>query len=117
MRSGEQFTNLKTTNMEIDIKAAYESYLQMYETEKFEVLYDEDERPMMIRERKNVPPPMNWMEWMLAEMEIAIEYEDYEYCAVIRDELKALQNETASPKTKNNANRKSRKNKGVDSAG
>ena len=103
--------------MEIDVRAAYESYLQIYETEKFEILYDEDERPMMIRERKNTPPPLNWMEWLMAEMEIGIEHEAYEYCAVLRDELKALENETESPKTKRNANRKPRKNKGVDSAG
>jgi len=72
---------------------------------------------MMIRERKNTPPPLNWMEWLMAEMEIGIEHEAYEYCAVLRDELKVLENETDSPKTKRNANRKSRKNKGVDSAG
>ena len=117
MRSGEQFTNLKTLNMEIDVRAAYESYLQIYETEKFEILYDVDERPMMIRERKNMPPALTWMEWLMAEMEIGIENEAYEYCAVLRDELKAIENETDSPKTKKNANRKPRKNKGVDSAG
>ncbi len=116
MRSGEQFINLKQNNMEIDIKAAYQSYLQIYESEKFEVLYDVDERPMMIRERKSFPPPLTWMEWLIAEMEIGIENEAYEYCAVIRDELNSLQNETDSPKTKKNENKKPRKNKGMDSA-
>jgi hypothetical protein len=101
--------------MEIDIKAAYQSYLQIYESEKFEVLYDVDERPMMIRERKLFPPPLTWMEWLIAEMEIGIENEAYEYCAVIRDELNSLQNETDSPKTKKNENKKPRKNKGMDS--
>ena len=98
-----------------DARAAYESYLQIYETERFEILYDVDERPMMIRERKNTPPPLTWMEWLFAEMDIAIEEEAYEYAAVLRDELKALENETDSPKTKQNANRKPRKNKGMDS--
>ena len=116
MRSGEQFINLKQNNMEIDIKAAYQTYLQVYESEKFEVLYDVDERPMMIRERKSFPPALTWMEWLIAEMEIGIENEAYEYCAVIRDELNALQNETDSPKTKKNENKKPRKNKGMDSS-
>ena len=80
--------------MEIDIKAAYESYLQIYESEKFEVLYDEDERPMMIREKKPMPPALTWMEWLIDEMETGIENEAYEYCAVIRDELKLIENET-----------------------
>ena len=80
--------------MEIDIKAAYQSYLQIYESEKFEVLYDEDERPMMIREKKSMPPPLDWNEWLIAEMEIGIENEAYEYCVVIRDELKLIENET-----------------------
>jgi hypothetical protein len=80
--------------MEIDIKAAYQSYLQIYESEKFEVLYDEDERPMMIREKKSMPPPLDWNEWLIAEMEIGIENEAYEYCAVVRDELKVIENET-----------------------
>ena len=117
MRSGEQFINIKLYEMKIDVRAAYESYLQIYETEKFEILYDVDERPMMIRERKNTPPPLTWMEWLISEMEIGIEQEAYEYCAVLRDELKLLQNETDSPKTKTNANRKPRKNKRMDSTG
>ena len=83
--------------MEIDIKAAYQTYLQVYESEKFEVLYDEDERPMMIRERKSMAPALTWMEWLIAEMEIGIENEAYEYCAVIRDELKLIENETDHP--------------------
>lgn len=102
--------------MEIDIKAAYQSYLQVYESEKFEVLYDEDERPMMIREKKSMAPALTWMEWLIAEMEIGIENEAYEYCAVIRDELNSLQNETDSPKIKKNENNKHRKNKGMDSS-
>jgi hypothetical protein len=97
MRSGEQFINLKQNNMEIDIKAAYQTYLQVYENEKFEVLYDEDERPMMIRERKSMAPALTWFEWLIAEMEIGIENEAYEYCAVIRDELKLIENETDHP--------------------
>jgi len=80
--------------MEIDIKAAYQSYLQIYESEKFEVLYDEDERPMMIREKKSMAAALTWFEWLIAEMEIGIENEAYEYCAVIRDELKLIENET-----------------------
>ncbi len=83
--------------MEIDIKAAYQTYLQVYENEKFEVLYDEDERPMMIRERKSMAPALTWFEWLIAEMEIGIENEAYEYCAVIRDELKLIENETDHP--------------------
>jgi protein-arginine kinase activator protein McsA len=80
--------------MEIDIKEAYQSYLQIYESEKFEVLYDEDERPMMIREKKSMAAALTWFEWLIAEMEIGIENEAYEYCAVIRDELKLIDNET-----------------------
>jgi len=101
----------------IDVKAAYESYVQIYETERFEILYDVDERPMMIRERKSFPPPLSWMEWLMAEMEIGIEEEAYEYCAALRDELNVLENETTLPKKdKKNENRKPRKNKGMDSA-
>jgi protein-arginine kinase activator protein McsA len=84
--------------MEIDIKAAYQSYLQIYESEKFEVLYDEDERPMMIREKKSMAAALTWFEWLIAEMEIGIENEAYEYCAVIRDELKLIENETDDKK-------------------
>jgi len=80
--------------MEIDIKGAYQSYLQIYESEKFEVLYDEDERPMMIREKKSMAAALTWFEWLITEMEIGIENETYEYCAVIRDELKLIDNET-----------------------
>lgn len=80
--------------MEIDIKAAYQSYLEIYKSERFEVLYDEDERPMMIREKKSMAPPLDWNEWLIAEMEIGIENEAYEYCAVIRDELNLIENET-----------------------
>ena len=80
--------------MEIDIKGAYQSYLQIYESEKFEVLYDEDERPMMIREKKSMAAALTWFEWLIAEMETRIENEEYEYCAVIRDELKLIENET-----------------------
>jgi len=80
--------------MKIDIKGAYQSYLQIYESEKFEVLYDEDERPMMIREKKSMAAALTWFEWLIAEMEIGIENEAYEYCAVIRDELKLIENET-----------------------
>jgi len=80
--------------MEIDIKAEYQSYLQIYESEKFEVLYDEDERPMMIREKKSMAAALTWFEWLITEMETRIENEEYEYCAVIRDELKLIENET-----------------------
>ena len=99
-----------------DARAAYESYVQIWNESKVEVLYDVDERPMTIR-TKDIGDPLTWMEWLIAEMEIGIENEAYEYCAVIRDELNVLENETTLPKKdKNNENNKHRKNKGMDNA-
>lgn len=88
-----------------DARAAYESYVKIWNESKVEVLYDVDERPMTIR-TKDIGDPLNWSEWLPGEMEIAIYEEEYEYAAILRDEIKALQNE----------NRKHRKNKRVDTA-
>jgi hypothetical protein len=105
MRSGEQFINLKTLTMERSAKAAYESYVQIWNESKVEVLYDEDERPMMIR-TKDIGDPLSWDDWLVGEMELAIDEEEYMYAAQIRDELKLLENE----------NRKHRKTKRMDAA-
>ena len=88
-----------------DARAAYESYVQIWNESKVEVLYDVDERPMMIK-TKDIGDPLSWSDWLSGEMEIAIEEEEYEYAAILRDEIKALQNE----------NTKHRKNKRVDNA-
>ena len=89
-----------------DAKASYEAYKQIWEESKVEVLYDVDERPMMIR-TKDIGDPLTWAEWLPGEMEIAIEAEEYEYCAQLRDEILKL---------KNNENKKPRKNKRMDTA-
>jgi len=87
-------------------KKAYRAYKQIWEESKIEVLYDVDERPMMIRTR-DIGDPLTWDEWLPGEMEKAIEAEEYEYCAQLRDEmLKLTKNENSKP----------RKNKSVDSA-
>ena len=87
-------------------KKAYRAYKQIWEESKIEVLYDVDERPMMIR-TKDIGDPLTWAEWLPGEMEAAIEAEEYEYCAQLRDEmLKLTKNENTKP----------RKNKSVDSA-
>ena len=88
-----------------DARAAYEAYVQLWNESKIEVLYDVDERPMTIR-TKDIGDPLSWSDWLPGEMEIAIEEEAYEYAAILRDEIKALQNE----------NNKHRKNKRVDNA-
>lgn len=89
-----------------DAKASYEAYKQIWEESKIEVLYDVDERPMMIR-TKDIGDPLTWEKWLPGEMEWAIEAEEYEYCAQLRDEiLKLTKNENSKP----------RKNKSVDSA-
>lgn len=89
-----------------DARAAYGLYVQIWNESKVEVLYDVDERPIAIR-TKYIGDPLSWSEWLPGEMEIAIEEEAYEYAAILRDEIKALQNE----------NRKHRKNKRVDTTG
>ena len=91
--------------MERSAKAAYESYVQIWNESKVEVLYDEDERPMMIR-TKDIGDPLSWDDWLVGEMELAIDEEEYMYAAQIRDELKLLENE----------NRKHRKTTRMDSA-
>jgi hypothetical protein len=78
--------------MERSAKAAYESYVQIWNESKVEVLYDEDERPMMIR-TKDIGDPLSWDDWLVGEMELAIDEEEYMYAAQIRDELKLLENE------------------------
>ena len=75
-----------------DARAAYESYVQIWNESKVEVLYDVDERPMMIR-TKDIGDPLSWSEWLPGEMEIAIEEEAYESAAILRDELKLLNDE------------------------
>jgi hypothetical protein len=67
----------------------YEVYKQMWEESKVEVLYDVDERPMMIR-TKDIAPVLSWTEWLPGEMKDAIEREDYMYAAELRDEIKLL---------------------------
>ena len=79
--------------MERSAKAAYESYVQIWNESKVEVLYDEDERPMMIR-TKDIGDPLSWDDWLVGEMELAIDEEEYMYAAQIRDEIKLLDDET-----------------------
>lgn len=65
----------------------YQIYLQQLEEKLTEVIYDEDERPVYVKtiEREST---MSFTEWMKEEMRKAIEVEDYEYAAQIRDEYK-----------------------------
>ena len=86
------FKTKNNTMIKPDARAAYESYVQIWNESKIEVLYDVDERPMFIR-TKNIGDPLSWSEWLPGEMEIAIEEEAYEYAAILRDELKLLNDE------------------------
>jgi hypothetical protein len=72
-------------------KVAYDVYVQVWEESRTEVLYDEDERPMMIR-TVEIGDPLSWNEWLPTEMEWAIEQEEYLYAAELRDEIVKTKN-------------------------
>jgi protein-arginine kinase activator protein McsA len=78
--------------MQPDARAAYESYKQICEESQTEVLYDVDERPMMIRRKGDYVKPLSWGEWLHEEMAIAVYEEDYMYAAQLRDEIAKLNN-------------------------
>lgn len=67
-------------------RASYDCYKQEWEESKIEILYDEDERPMMIR-TKDIGEPLSWDKWLPVELEWAIEQEEYLYAAELRDEI------------------------------
>lgn len=72
-------------------RASYDCYRQEWEESKVEVLYDEDERPMMIR-MKDIGEPLSWNRWLPVELEWAIENEEYLYAAELRDEILKTKN-------------------------
>ena len=75
--------------MEANPKAAYESYIQIFEESRTEILYDVDERPMMIRQ-KDIGSPLSWIDWLDKEMKLAIREEEYLYAAKLRDEISLI---------------------------
>ena len=77
-------------------KASYECYKQEWEESRIEVLYDEDEHPMMIR-TKDIGEPLSWDKWLPVELEWAIEQEEYLYAAELRDELLKIKTNTNEP--------------------
>ena len=68
----------------IQARIEYDVYLQDFEERSTEVLYDVDERPMMVRYR-DVGIPLCYREWLPGELLRAIEREDYMYAAELRD--------------------------------
>ncbi len=65
----------------------YQIYLQQLGERSTQVIYDQDERPVYVKTIEK-EPTMSFTEWMKEEMKKAIEQEDYEYAAQIRDEYK-----------------------------
>ena len=66
----------------------YQVYLQELEESGKIVVYDEDERPVYVTRIQGDDNPLSFTEWMKEEMTKAVEEEDYEYAAQIRDEYK-----------------------------
>jgi protein-arginine kinase activator protein McsA len=66
----------------------YQVYLQELEESGKIVVYDQDERPVYVTRIQGDDNPLSFTEWMKQEMIKAIEEEDYEYAAQIRDEYK-----------------------------
>ena len=67
-------------------RVEYDLYRQEFEQSRTEVLYDEQERPMMIRQRE-IGEPLSYRQWLPTQLPWAIEVEDYMYAAEIRDLL------------------------------
>jgi len=65
----------------------YEVYIQDIKKAGEIIMYDEEERPAYIK-YVETEEPLLFTEWMALEMKRAVEQEDYEYAAQIRDEYK-----------------------------
>lgn len=72
-------------------RASYDCYKQEWEEARMEILYDEDERPVMFRV-KDIGEPLTWNKWLPVELEWAIENEEYLYAAELRDEILKTKN-------------------------
>jgi len=67
------------------LRTEYQVYLQNLEEKSTHFIYDEDGHVTAVYIGNYIPLP--YLEWLQTEMEDALDQEDYEYAAKIRDEV------------------------------